>query len=271
MDEIRIDKLEVYAYHGVFPEENRRGQTFIINAVLYAQTRKAAREDDLTLSTHYGEVCEFMHRFMKDHTYKMIETAAENLAREILLSFPNLQGIELEIQKPDAPISLPFESVSVKIRRDWHRVYLAFGSNMGDKEVHIKQGLSLLGQEREIKVLRVSDTIVTKPYGGVEQEDFLNGAVEIDTLLMPEELLEVLHTIEQAENRERIVRWGPRTLDLDIIFYDKAVMENDALIIPHVDMQNRDFVLKPLVQLIPHFRHPVLHRTMQQLLEDLKT
>ncbi len=269
MDEIRIENLEVYAYHGVFPEENRRGQTFVINANLYTQTRKAAKEDELSLSTHYGEVCEFMHQFMKNNTYKMIETVAENMAREVLLTFPNLRGIELEIKKPDAPIPLPFESVSVKIRRDWHRVYIAFGSNMGEKEKHIEQGICKLKAEREIKVLRVSDMIPTKPYGGVEQDDFLNGAVEIDTLLPPDELLEVLHKIEQSENRERIVHWGPRTLDLDIIFYDKEVMENDELIIPHVDMQNRDFVLKPLVQLIPNFRHPLLHKTMEQLWQEL--
>lgn len=267
-DEIRIDGLEVYAYHGVFPEENRRGQTFIINAVLYTDIRKAAMEDELVLSTHYGEVCEFMHRFMKEHTYKMIETVAENMAREVLLSFPNLKGIELEVQKPDAPIPLPFESVSVKIRRDWHKVYVAFGSNLGEKEEHIRRGLSRLEENREVRVLRVSDLIETKPYGGVEQEDFVNGVAEIDTLLPPEELLEVLHQIEASENRERTVRWGPRTLDLDIIFYDKEVMESETLIIPHIDMQNRDFVLKPLVQLIPNFRHPLLHKTMQQLWQE---
>lgn len=269
MDEIRIEKLEVYAYHGVFPEENRRGQTFVINAVLYTKTRRAAQKDDLLLSTHYGEVCQFMHQFMKNHTYKMIETVAENMAREVLLAFPNLRGIELEIQKPEAPIPLPFETVSVKIRRDWHRAYLAFGSNLGEKEEHIRRGLEKLEQEKEIKVLRVSDIIETKPYGGVEQDDFLNGAVEIDTLLPPEELLEVLHGIEQSEQRERILRWGPRTLDLDIIFYDKEVWESDTLILPHIDMQNRDFVLKPLVQLIPNFRHPVLQKTMEQLLLEL--
>lgn len=270
MDEIRIEKLEVYAYHGVFPEENRRGQTFVINAVLYTCIRKAALEDDLSLSTHYGEVCEFMHHFMKEHTFKMIETVAENMAEAVLLSFPNLHGIELEIKKPEAPIPLPFESVSVKIRRDWHRVYVAFGSNLGDKRQHIERGLLKLAQERKIQVLRTSDMITTRPYGGVEQEDFLNGVVEIDTLLAPEELLEVLHEIELSENRERVVRWGPRTLDLDIIFYDKEVMENEKLIIPHVDMQNRDFVLRPLVQLIPNFRHPLLNKTMQQLLTELK-
>ena len=110
---------------------------------------------------------------------------------------------------------------------------------------------------------------MTAPYGGVEQEDFLNAAMELETLYTPEELLDVLHTVEQAAKRERLVHWGPRTLDLDILFYDDLVQDDSALTLPHPDMQNRDFVLKPMVELAPHFVHPVFHQTMQQLLDAL--
>ena len=78
-----------------------------------------------------------------------------------------------------------------------------------------------------------------------------------------------LHELEAEAGRERKIHWGPRTLDLDIIFYDKLVYEDEALIIPHVDMQNRDFVLKPMVQLNANFRHPILQKTMQELLQEL--
>ena len=117
--------------------------------------------------------------------------------------------------------------------------------------------------------VRVSDLLVTKPYGGVEQDDFVNGAIALQTLLTPQELLEKLHEIEQHANRERIVHWGPRTLDLDIIFYDKLVYEDENLIIPHVDMENRDFVLKPLMELCPNYRHPVTGQTVSQMLAAL--
>lgn len=270
MDEIRIEKLEVFAHHGVYPEERKKGQIFVVNAVLYTDFRRAAKDDELKFSTHYGEVCEYISCFMKEHTYQLIETAAEKLAQEILLSFPNLSGIELEIQKPEAPIALPFGNVSVKLRRMWHRVYLALGSNMGDREEHIRKGIDGLKKQKTVRVLRCSDLLETRPYGGVEQDDFLNGVLEIDTLSTPEELLDILHEIERSEKRERILRWGPRTLDLDILFYDREIYESDRLIIPHVDMQNRDFVLKPLSGLIPNFRHPVLHRTVSQLLNDLE-
>lgn len=269
MDEIRIDNLEVYAYHGVFAEENEKGQPFFVNLVLHVNTREAGKRDDLTLSTHYGEVCHLVTKWLQEHTYKLIETAAETVAREILQQFPLVQALEVEIRKPQAPIGLPFESVSVKLHRGWHRAYVALGSNMGDKEGYLTSAIQGLKDCEDIQVSRVSTLIATKPYGGVEQESFLNGVVEIKTLLTPQELLHYLHKLEAAAGRERSIHWGPRTLDLDIIFYDKLILEDDTLIIPHVDMQNRDFVLKPMAELSPNFRHPILQRTMEQLLEEL--
>lgn len=266
MDEIRIDNLEVYAYHGVFPEENEKGQPFYVNAVLYTETRAAGMADELTLSTHYGEVCHTITRWMKEHTCKLIETVAENVAQEILLRYPLIKAVDLEIRKPEAPIGLPFESVSVKIHRGWHPAYLSVGSNMGDREQYIAGAVEALQQEELIEVEKVSRLLITKPYGGVEQQDFVNGAIAIKTLLNPQELLAVLHKIEAAADRKREVHWGPRTLDLDIVFYDKLIYESEDLIIPHVDMENRYFVLKPLSELIPNYRHPILGKTVSQLL-----
>lgn len=104
------------------------------------------------------------------------------------------------------------------MKRQWHEVYLAVGSNLGDKNAYIGNGIDELRRIKEIKEVRVSELLVTKPYGGVEQDDFVNGAIALKTLLSPQELLEKLHEIEQHANRERIIHWGPRTLDLDIIF-----------------------------------------------------
>ena len=270
-DEIRIEMLEVYAYHGVFPEEKRQGQTFVINAVLYTDTRKAARTDCLDQATDYGDVCRFMAEWMKNNTCDLIETVAEKLAQGILLNYSLIYGVDLEICKPEAPIKQPFRSVSVKISRQWHKAYLSVGSNMGDKEQYIKGALEALKAHPLIVVRRLSDLIVTAPYGGVEQEDFLNGVIEIETLLPPSELLNALHEIEEAAGRVRDLRWGPRTLDLDIIFYDKLVYEDAALVIPHQDMENRSFVLKPMSMLAPNYRHPILGKTVSQLLEQLES
>lgn len=269
MDQIRIDNLEIYAYHGVYKEETEKGQHFFVNAVLYTETFLAGLKDDLELSTNYGEVCNFINDFMKENTFHLIEAVAEHLARELLLNYPYVKKLDLEIRKPEAPIELPFESVSVKITRGWHEVYLAFGSNMGDKEAHINDGLSMLSTYPGIRVKKASEIIRTTPYGGVEQEEFLNGAVKLETYLEPRELLAVLHEVEAAEERERKVHWGPRTLDLDILFYDNVIMDDEDLMIPHIDMQNRDFVLGPMMELAPGKRHPILGKSIQEMLSDL--
>lgn len=141
MDKIKIRGLEIWAKHGVFPEENVLGQKFVISADLYTNTRSAGKSDDLTQSIHYGEVCQFMKTFMEEHTYQLIETVAEKLAEELLLVFEHLQGIRLEIAKPWAPVGLPLDTVSVEISRFWHRAYLALGSNLGDKEAYLRQGI----------------------------------------------------------------------------------------------------------------------------------
>ena len=269
MDKIKITGLKVFAHHGVFPEETKNGQDFYVNVTLYLDCKKAGRSDDLTQSVHYGEVSHFITKFLQEHTYLLIESAAEQTTKALLLEYPLLEKVEFELCKPHAPIGLPFENVSVTIERGWHTVYVAVGSNMGEKEAYIDNGIKELSERSEIKIEKVSDRIVTKPYGGVEQDDFVNGAIKLRTLLTPNELLEVLHQVEAHANRERLIHWGPRTLDLDIIFYDDLVYEDEDLIIPHVDMQNRTFVLKPLLDLCPNKRHPLLGKTMTQLYEQL--
>ncbi|MDE6641246.1 MAG: 2-amino-4-hydroxy-6-hydroxymethyldihydropteridine diphosphokinase [Acetatifactor sp.] len=269
-DEIRIDKLEVYAYHGVYPGERKRGQIFLASAVLYTDTRRAGTEDKIECSTDYGDVSLFIEKWMKDNTCHTLEAVAEKLAEDILLKYDLICGLDLEIYKPEAPIPLPFKCVSVKIHRSWHKAYLSVGSNMGDRKKYIEDGIQALKEHPRMKLVRVSDIIETEPYGGVEQDNFLNGVIEIETLLGPEELLEVLHEIENSAGRERTLHWGPRTLDLDILFFDKLVYESDDLVIPHPDIQNREFVLKPLSTVAPNYRHPVLGTTVLQELEELE-
>ena len=269
MDQIIIKNLETYGYHGVFAKENRDGQSFVFNVVLYVDASKAAKEDNLELSTDYGKVSHFINTWMEKNVCKLIETVAETLAKEILNRFPNVQAIDLEVKKPEAPIGLPFDSVSVKIHREWHKAYLSIGSNMGEREKYLAEAVKKLEEHEMTKEVKISSWIETKPYGPVPQGDFLNGVVEVKTQMAPLELLDFLHQLEAEAGRERVIRWGPRTLDLDIVFYDKVVYEDDQLIIPHVDMENRYFVLKPLSELAPNLRHPILGKTVSTLLNEL--
>lgn len=269
MDKIKITGLKIFAHHGVFAEETKNGQDFYVNATLYLNCKKAGMTDDLEQSVNYGEVCHFITNFMKEHTYLLIESVAEQTTKALLFEYPLLEKVEFEICKPHAPIGLPFENVSVTIERGWHTVYVAVGSNMGQKEAYIENGIKELSEIPEIRVEKVSDLIITKPYGGVEQDDFVNGAIKLRTMLSQNELLDVLHQVEAHADRKRLVHWGPRTLDLDILFYDDLVYEDEELIIPHVDMENRTFVLKPLLDLCPNKRHPIHGKTMTQLYQEL--
>ncbi len=271
MDKIKISNLEVFANHGVFPEETALGQKFIISAVLYTDTRKAGKTDNLKDSIHYGQVCQYIEQFLKTHTYKLIESAAEHLAEELLLSVPGLCKIALEVKKPWAPVKLPLETVSVEIERGWHTAYIALGSNMGDREQYLKNAAAALSKIRCCKVIKISSFLETEPYGVTDQGKFLNACLQLHTLLGPEELLAKLNQIESEAGRERTIRWGPRTLDLDIIFYDDLIYEHDNLCIPHVEMHKRDFVLKPLHEIAPYKRHPGTRQTVREMLEALES
>ncbi|MCM1039478.1 MAG: 2-amino-4-hydroxy-6-hydroxymethyldihydropteridine diphosphokinase [Roseburia sp.] len=270
MDEIIIEGLQVYAYHGVYKEENDAGQNFYVNAVLYTDTAGAGKADKLELTTNYGEVCHFIHDLIAGTVFKLIETVAEKTAEAVLKEFPYLDGITLEIRKPEAPVGLEFDSVSVKITRMWHTAVLATGSNVGDKKKYITEALKAIDADEKCRILKSSSLMQTTAYGDVRQDDFVNGALVMKTLYTPEELLVRIHEIEAAAGRERNIHWGPRTLDIDIIFYDDLILHTDTLQIPHADMANRDFVLAPLSQIVPYMRDPLSGKTIVQLYEEVQ-
>lgn len=266
MDQIKIENLEVFCNHGVFPEETKLGQKFLVSCIMYLDTRKAGKTDDLEESVNYGTISHLIKKEMEEKTFKLIEAVTENLAKTILLFDTRIWKVDIEVKKPWAPIGLPLETVSVKISRSWHEVFVAFGSNMGNKKEYLETAIEHMKTMSDCVVEKISTIIETEPYGGVEQDVFLNGALKMRTLLTPEELLEKLHELEQEAKRERLVHWGPRTLDLDILLYDDLVLESDDLCIPHVDMQNRDFVLRPMAEIAPYKRHPVYGKTMKEML-----
>ena len=148
-------------------------------------------------------------------------------------------------------------------------IYIALGSNLGDKENNLKEALRRL-TKKGITVCRVSGFISTAPYGVVDQPDFLNAVAEIETDKSPAELLQILLQTEREMGRKRVRRWGERNIDLDLLLYDDRIIELPELKVPHPDMQNRDFVLKPAAELMPDYVHPVLGVKVRDLLEGLK-
>lgn len=150
-------------------------------------------------------------------------------------------------------------------------VYLGIGSNLGDRSANIEKAMTLLKEHKEIKVLTVSNFIETDPVGGKEQGKFLNGAVKIDTELMPPDLLSQLKIIERRLGRAKTDETNaPRPMDLDILFYDDVVITNGkSLTVPHPRLAERKFVLKPLLEIAPDLVHPKLNKTIKELYEAL--
>ncbi|MCR5502443.1 MAG: 2-amino-4-hydroxy-6-hydroxymethyldihydropteridine diphosphokinase [Lachnospiraceae bacterium] len=269
MDHIRIEQLKVFAYHGVREHEKRDGQFFFVDVDLGMELRPAGLADDLEKTVNYSGVCTFISDYVSATRYDLIEALAEHLATELLVRYALIREVTVTIHKPNAPVKEEFKNISVNITRKWNRVYLGIGSNIGDRRQYIEDALCKLKTEESIRDVICSSLIETKPYGGVEQEDFLNGVVYIKTFLPPHDLLDLLHRIENEAGRTREVHWGPRTLDIDILFYEDLLLCDPDLSIPHPDLSNREFVLRPMLEIAPYYVNPLTGRTVSEMCREL--
>ena len=147
--------------------------------------------------------------------------------------------------------------------------YIALGSNMGDREKNLKEALKYIAELPETKIIKSSAIYETEPVGEPKQRPFYNGVVKMETSLDPERLLQKLQEVEKTFGRVHKQKWGPRTLDLDILLYDQQIIATDKLTIPHPLMAERAFVLEPLAEIDPEAYHPVLEKTAAELLREL--
>lgn len=147
--------------------------------------------------------------------------------------------------------------------------YLALGSNLGDRFENLKQAIRALVNEKDISVVNISSIYETEPVGYVDQDPFLNMVIQVETGLSPIELLKLSLKIENDLGRIREIKWGPRTLDLDILMYNQENIETEELIVPHPRMHQRAFVLIPLLEINHHIHVPKIEKPLKLWVEKL--
>lgn len=263
-DQIKLDAIRAVGTIGVLPEEQQRAQPFEVDLVLDVDTRAAGATDDLDASVDYGRPIAIAARIISTERHQLLERVAARIAEEVL-TLAGVEAVEVTVRKLKVPVAEDVRSSAVTIRRSrvdahrrparWRTAYLAMGSNLGDRRQHLRRALQRLPLEVDGTGLRVTGTshvYETDPVGGPDdQGPYLNIVAEVETTLDPFELLERCLATEAAGGRERQVRWGPRTIDIDVLLYDDVRIESPELTLPHPRMWERRFVLEPLSDLAP--------------------
>ena len=149
------------------------------------------------------------------------------------------------------------------------QVYLGLGSNLGDRAKHLSDAIAAMCSHDAIDVIAQSSVLETVPVGEVQQGYFLNAVIEIETTLSPQDLMGVCLEIEVRQGRVRGEKWGPRTIDIDLLFFSDQLIDEERIHVPHPELQNRSFVLIPLVEIAPTMIHPSLGLTAEAMLHAL--
>ncbi len=255
LDRLTLTGLRVHAHHGVYEHERESGQPFVIDVTIHLDLSTAGAGDDLAETIHYGVLAEDIARAVERDPVDLIETVAERVAL-VVLGHRAARIVDVTVHKPEAPISVEFGDVSVSIQRQWTRAVVALGANLGDREATIRQAVLAFSANPAIRVVAASPIVETpalKPEGVDESAPaYLNAVVELDTVLPPWALLAELHVVESAHGRTRELRWGDRTLDLDIVTYGRERIGDPGLTIPHPRAHERAFVLAPWAAMDEH-------------------
>lgn len=261
-DHISITGLEATTCHGVLAQEKVEPQRFIADIAFDIDLRRAGESDDLTKSVSYAEVAQAAEAILLGDPVDLIETLAERIAASTL-AFAGVERVSVTVHKPQAPAGVPFHDAAlggpaVTVRREHDRpVVIAAGANLGDRRATINAALDALRQTDGLTVVAVAPFVETDPVGGPDQPDYLNTVILARSRLAPLAILDRLHQIESWHHRTREVRWGARTLDLDLIQVGSPAEDTDLtsdteeLRLPHPRAHERGFVLVPWASVDP--------------------
>jgi len=268
MDQIRLTGIRATGKHGVLDFEHERAQTFVVDATLFLDLAAAGRSDDLNDTVDYGAVAKGIVAIIEGEHVDLIERLADRIAR-MILDFPAVRRTQVTVHKPNAPITVPFDDVSVTVERAretsggqssegtsehgrTHHAIIAMGGNQGDVTATLRDAVRCVDGLPSTQVTGVSPLYRTDAWGMPEgTSEFRNAVISVDTRLSAAELLNGLQRIEASHGRERADHWTSRTLDLDIIDFDGQESDDPDLTLPHPRAWQRAFVLGPWLALEP--------------------
>jgi dihydroneopterin aldolase/2-amino-4-hydroxy-6-hydroxymethyldihydropteridine diphosphokinase len=255
-DRIDINGLTVTTVVGALPHEREIAQPLRIDLALHVDLREAGRSDELGDTVHYGLVTEQVADVVRENKDVLLERLADRIA-EVVVGFERVEAVDVSVTKLRPPIGEHIETTAVRISRvaadfdvrprSSHRAIVAVGSNLGDRRGYLRFALGELGS-----VVAQSQVFETDPVGGPDHQGaYLNMVAAVDTSLDPFAFLRRCQHVEASALRQRVVRWGPRTLDIDVLFFDDVTIASPELTIPHPLLGERRFVLAPLAEVAP--------------------
>ena len=254
-DRISLLGVRATGFHGVLADEKRDGQECVVDVVLHVDLAPAGTTDDLALTINYAEVGADVVRRIEGPSLDLIESLAEQVAADALAR-DGVRAVEVTVHNPSAPVGVPFGDVAVTITRTRAvPVVIALGANLGDATATLQSAIDDLGDA--LHAVRRAPFVSTEPVGGPDQPRYTNTVVVATTPLAPHELLARLHAVEARHGRVREVRWGARTLDLDLVQYGDpragtdVVSGEPSLTLPHPRAHERGFVLQPWARVDP--------------------
>lgn len=239
--------MEFEGYTGCLDFEKVEGQRFIVSLDLFCDRIKGCYTDELSDTVDYAGVFEIVKQTVSSDHGNLIERLAQKIADNVLSSDKKIAKVKVTVSKPEAPVKGIFETMEVTIERARKEfVILSLGSNLGDREANIHAAEEALQALDGTEGFKFASIYETEPVGLEDQPYFLNTCVGFYTDIGPFDLLDKIHVIENDLLRTREVHWGPRTIDIDIIFYGDKVIMKPELTVPHPRWNVRSFVTVPL-------------------------
>lgn len=247
---VAIRGLCLFGRHGVLPEEGRLGQRFITDIEIEADVSEAIAHDDYERAVCYGTLCDIASETVTGPPLALIETVAARIAEAILARLERVEVARVTIRKPSAPLAYALEDARATVtRRRAHEVGFSLGSNLGEREAVLAAAVNRLARADGVEIGAVSALYDSAPWGAADQPGFVNLCATGQTTLSPHALLGLCKETEAVLGRVPGPRWGPRALDVDLLYYGDRALADPVLELPHPRLFERAFVLEPLAEI----------------------